>query len=204
MPLGVPSRPIFESHPVTVSVRRATVRQGTAEQNGPTRREADGCSHETPARSAVVGGALASPAMADLDELEAIKALKSRYARAADACLRSPGEGHEAALADLFTDDAEVDYGPFGRFRGRSELLDAFGSVIPAAVSWSTHCMLNPLLSLETASTASGSWYFVIHSKPRQPADAPVTTFYGSYDERYRKEPGGWRIASLTAIYSMP
>lgn len=64
--------------------------------------------------------------------------------------------------------------------------------------------MLNPLLSLETASTASGSWYFVIHSKPRQPADAPVTTFYGSYDERYRNEPGGWRIASLTAIYSMP
>ena len=51
-----------------------------------------------------------------LEDIEAIKQLKYRYA---DACDR----GYDAdALADLFTEDAVWDGGLFGRYEGREAI----------------------------------------------------------------------------------
>ena len=60
------------------------------------------------------------------DNIQDIEVLKANYARYADAVFRTSGSDAAAtALADLFTDDAVLDLGPFGRYEGRSQLLNA-------------------------------------------------------------------------------
>ena len=58
-----------------------------------------------------------------LEDIEAIKQLKYRYA---DACDR----GYDAdTLADLFTEDAIWDGGVFGRYDGREAIRELFRGV---------------------------------------------------------------------------
>src|SRR5689334_4014071 len=84
----------------------------------------------------------------ELESLEALRRLKSQYAIRADRVLSTPSHEHAVALADLFTDDASVNLGPFGTFVGKAALLDAFENILPAATGWSTHYMANPVLDV--------------------------------------------------------
>lgn len=138
-----------------------------------------------------------------LESLEAIRTIKARYAVLADRCLASPSSANAVALADLFTDDAVADYGFFGTFTGRAELLNAFENVLPAGTRWSAHYIVNPILLVD-GDTAQGSWSFLIHAVPRTPPDAAQTTFFGGYEEKYRRVGGRWKISELVVRYSSP
>ncbi len=142
--------------------------------------------------------------VATLEALSSLQDVMSRYARFADLALGSPSHEHAVALADLFTDDATADYGPFfGSFSGRAALINAFENILPAGTRWSAHYVVNPLLEV-SGDTAQGTWAFLIHAVPRNPPDAGPVTFYGRYEEQLRRVGGTWKIASLVVHYSSP
>lgn len=138
-----------------------------------------------------------------LESLEALRDLKSRYARLADKALCAPSAESAVALADLFTDDAVADYGFFGTFTGRAELLRAFEHILPASTRWSAHYIENPLLTVD-GDRAEGTWSFLIHAVPRDPPGAAQVTFYGTYEEAYRRVGGAWKIDRMLVRYASP
>jgi hypothetical protein len=142
--------------------------------------------------------------IARLEAIEAVRDVKSNYARLADRVLGSPSLEAATALADLFTDDAVADYGPFfGKFTGRAELLNAFQNVLPAGTRWSAHYIVNGVVDV-SGDTAEGRFSFLIHAKPATPADASLVTFYGTYEEKFRRVASAWRISELSVTYASP
>jgi hypothetical protein len=138
-----------------------------------------------------------------LEDLEALRALKARYAQCTDENHRAPSHAVAVAAAELFTDDAILDIGPGGRYVGRAAILHAYESLFPAATAWSTHYVLNPLLSV-TGATATGVWSFLLYTQPRAAAPAPVLTLHGRYEEKYVKTGAGWRFQEVHGIIAMP
>lgn len=140
--------------------------------------------------------------VATLESLEAIRDLKSHYARGADACLGSPSHENAVRLAALFTEDAIADYGALGRFVGRAQIINGFEKVLPLVASWSQHYMLNPLLEV-SGDYAQGSWYFHVAAALKA-APGAVTNMYGSYRDTYVKTADGWKFSSLVVSYAEP
>lgn len=138
-----------------------------------------------------------------LEDLEAIRSLKSRYALAADKCLCEPSHAHALALAELFTEDAVADYAAFGRFEGRAGLLEAFGKVLPGAVAWSIHYMANPIVHA-SGDQAAGTWSFLVHAVMKGAPPGPTVALFGHYADRYVKTAQGWKLAALTAQFVQP
>ncbi|MDC3979729.1 nuclear transport factor 2 family protein [Polyangium jinanense] len=138
-----------------------------------------------------------------LEALEALRTLKARYIVLADRCLITPSVDNAHALVELFTDDATADYGPFGKFSGKDGLVRAFAEVLPAGSRWAAHYAMTPILSVD-GDTAEGTWAFFVHNVPREPKDAAQRTYFGSYEEKYRRVGGVWKIASLVVLFSSP
>jgi SnoaL-like domain len=138
------------------------------------------------------------------DHIQDIEVLKAKYARFADAVFRTSGSHAAAvALADLFTNDGILDLGPFGRYTGRAQLLNAFETILPAGTAWSTHYIVSPIINV-SGSTATGDWYFLIQMVPKSPAHAPVVAVYGSYQDTYEKVGGDWKIKQTLTSYAFP
>lgn len=86
-----------------------------------------------------------------LEDLEAIKQLKARYAALCDA-------NYDAdALAELFTVDAVWDGGQLGRAEGR-EAIRHFFQGSSQRIAFAIHNMLNPIIEVD-GETATGTWY---------------------------------------------
>lgn len=85
-----------------------------------------------------------------LVDIEAIKALKHRYAAFLDDDYDAEG------CAKLFAPDAVWDGGAFGRHEGRAAIRDFFASM-PQMVSWSCHYLLNPIIEVD-GDKATGQW----------------------------------------------
>ncbi len=141
--------------------------------------------------------------VAALEDLEALRNLKSRYAMGADKCLSTPSRAHAEELVELFTDDAVGDYGFFGRFEGRAQLVHAFENVLTAATRWSLHYMANPVLEVD-GSHAKGSWYFLVYAVAKDAPPGPPQNFFGRYEDRYVKTEEGWKIQSTTVLFVQP
>src|SRR4051812_7805972 len=109
-------------------------------------------------------------------DLEAIRALKVRYARYADA-------GYDAdGLASLFTDDGVWDGGRlFGRAEGRDAIRAHFVSA-PSRVTWALHYVLCPEITIAPDGTsAEGTWYLwqpctALRRRGSAPGEDPVPT----------------------------
>lgn len=138
-----------------------------------------------------------------LEDLEALRRLKSRYAINADRVLSTPSHAHAVALAELFTDDASVDLGPFGQYVGRAALINAFENILPASTGWSTHYMANPVVDVQ-GSLATGTWYFLIFAQAKATPGGPILNFWGYYEDQYVKSGGVWKQSSLIAHYFTP
>jgi hypothetical protein len=120
--------------------------------------------------------------------VEAIKQLKSRYFRYVDT-------QQWAALQALFTEDAHYDVdGGSGHHEwdGPGPFIAHLSKRMEGAVS--VHQGHMPDIELLDADHARGTWamfdYVDVPGKPPYQG-------YGHYEETYRREPGGWRIASL-------
>lgn len=138
------------------------------------------------------------------DDIRAIEVLKAKYARYADEVFRTSGSAAAAtALADLFTDDAVLDLGPFGRYVGRTQLLNAFQTTLPAATAWSTHYIVSPIIEV-SSHEATGDWYFLIYLVPKVPAHSPVSTINGGYKDKYVEDGGVWKIKETISLFFLP
>jgi hypothetical protein len=128
-------------------------------------------------------------ALQELKDLEAIKSLKSKYCHLVDS--RSWNE-----LAELWTEDATCDYGFFGSYRGRDEIVEKFfGELVESASSFNAHMIHNPLIDLR-GDRASGTWYLTAHTTI-QPANQAVWVM-GLYRDEFERVEGEWKISSLT------
>jgi uncharacterized protein (TIGR02246 family) len=122
-----------------------------------------------------------------LEDIEAIKSLKARYA---DACDR----GYDAdTIAALFAEDAVWDGGSFGRYEGR-EAIRAFFQGVSADIPFAMHYMMNPIIEVD-GDTATGKWHLFQTCTFSDGNQA----IWGAarYDEEYRRIDGTWEFWRL-------
>jgi hypothetical protein len=125
-------------------------------------------------------------------DIEAIKQLKARYFALMDL-------KHWAEWRALFCDDA--------RFAGTLQPPDASPDDFVDGVRvfltgvLSVHQGHMPLIEHTGPDTARGLWamYDWLEFPPEHPSHlgVPHRVGYGHYEERYRREPDGWRISYL-------
>ena len=123
-----------------------------------------------------------------LEDIEALKQLKHRYAAACD-------DDYDAdRLAPLFTEDAIWDGGILGRFVGREAIREFFRGT-PAIVPFAIHHVTNPILEVD-GDVATGQWYLW---QPLTFARGEQAFWLAArYEDRYRREPDGWRFERVT------
>ena len=119
-----------------------------------------------------------------LEDLEAIKQLKARYAALCDANYDADG------LAALFTADAVWDGGQLGKSEGREAIRQFFrGS--SRRISFAIHNILSPIIEVD-GDTATGSWYLFqacTYTDGNQAVWGAAT-----YHDRYVREGATWKF----------
>jgi ketosteroid isomerase-like protein len=125
-----------------------------------------------------------------LEDIEAIKQLKYRYA---DACDR----GYDAdTLADLFTEDAIWDGGVFGRNDGQEAIRNYFRGV-SSDIVFAMHYMMNPIIEVD-GDQARGAWY-LFQTCTFAEGNTPILGA-AKYAERYQRVHGTWKFRHLQLI----
>ena len=127
-------------------------------------------------------------ALDELRDTQALETLKHRYCHLVDA--RRWDE-----LFELWTDDAVCDYGFFGTYQGREEIVHKFfGEMVESVSSFMAHMVHNPVIEL-SGDRARGSWYLTAQTTI-QPANQAVWVM-GIYRDEFVRIDGSWKISSL-------
>ena len=119
-----------------------------------------------------------------LEDIEALKQLKHRYAAFCDQDYDPDG------LAPLFTENAVWDGGTMGRYEGR-EAIHKFFSQAHKFVPFAIHHVTNPIIEID-GDRATGRWYLwqpCIFS----PAGEALW-MAGRYFDKCRRDNGVWRF----------
>ncbi len=135
----------------------------------------------------------------ELMELEAIRKVKFLYAHLMDA--RRIDE-----LADIFTEDALCQFGPYGEWRGRETIRANYKEVFlgdGALLFGSLHNTPNHWVELKGPNKASGRSY-LIDVVTDKPAHENPIVWFGLYDEDYEKVGGQWLIARCSLQFLWP
>ncbi len=129
--------------------------------------------------------------LARLEAIQAIKQLKARYCALCDHDYEPDG------LAALFTPDAVWDGGPFGRHAGRAA-IHAFFKGISGNITFAAHLVLNPIIEVQSATTATGKWRLIMPCTAKNDAGEPEARWLlTEYDERYALHDGEWLFDDL-------
>lgn len=119
-----------------------------------------------------------------LADIEEIKQLKARYARACD-------DDYDAdVLASLFTDDAVWDGGMMGYAKTR-EGIRAFFENASAIVGFAVHGISNPLIEID-GDRATGHWY--LHQPMTMKGGELCFWFCAQYFDEYLRTAEGWKF----------
>lgn len=129
--------------------------------------------------------------IARLEDREAIRELRARY------CYRIDARAYDD-FADLFTDDAQLDFGPVGTFEGRDEVREFAADVVGAEHPFLAHMVHNPIIHVD-GDEATGRWYFEV---PCTFSDGNAGWIQGTYHDEYRREDGEWLIAAIAADFN--
>ena len=125
--------------------------------------------------------------LTQLEAIDAIKSLKHRYLMACDT--KQP-----ELMRDCFVDgEVNIDYGPVGQFSHRDQLVAVFVEVGCHPHMLEMHHAHNPLIELQSADEALGTWelcYQLINTQ-----DRTLTQLALIYRDRYRRVNGQWKIA---------
>jgi hypothetical protein len=114
------------------------------------------------------------------EEKEQIRELLANYCFYSDA-------GRASAYLGLFTEDAELDLGPHGHFRGKAALkaLQERKGGSPTSVR---HYNTNIVISIDGAEAAVKSYVLAVNLGEQTPA----MMFAGFYQDRLVKRDGTW------------
>ncbi len=126
-----------------------------------------------------------------LEDIQAIKGLKARYAAFCD-------DGYDAdGIASLFVPDGVWDGGPLGRCEG-TEGIRRFFLASPRAVSFAIHHVLNRLIEVD-GDRARGQWYLF------QPCTFARTGsaiwMAGRYADDYVRVDGLWLFETMRVSF---
>jgi hypothetical protein len=128
----------------------------------------------------------------NLEEIEAIRNLKATYCYAVDS-------KNWQQTAELFTENADADFGPFGQYKGRENVATFFRN-LPQGLPLCIHMIHNPLIKVE-GDTATGVWYFEVPGTLVLPAGETAVWIQGRYNEEYIKLDGEWKIKKLVCTF---
>jgi hypothetical protein len=124
----------------------------------------------------------------ELKAIEDLRKLKARYCHLVDSA-------NWDELDTLWTEDAECDYGFFGSYSGRAEIMNSFfRGLVAKASPFSAHMVHNPLIEV-SGDTASACWYVTAHTT-LAPHNQAIWMM-GLYHDRYRRLDGQWKISEL-------
>jgi hypothetical protein len=122
-----------------------------------------------------------------LEDIEEIRALKSRYFYACDR--KDPKE-----MRACFKDGpVYIDYGAIGKFDNADALTKVFTEIGCHDYMVEMHHGMNPQIDLIDSTRARGSWklhYFLINTK-----DKTLTQLGGFYEDEYQVVHGVWKIS---------
>jgi ketosteroid isomerase-like protein len=126
-----------------------------------------------------------------LEDIEAIRALKARYAQLCDG-------GYDAdALAGLFVEGASWESNAFGAYHGRDEIRRFFAGISEDIV-WAVHFMVCPVVEIGAdAMTATGSWYLLELATMTRPGGRDAVVMTGRYDDAFVREGDEWRFQQI-------
>jgi hypothetical protein len=122
-----------------------------------------------------------------LEDIEEIRALKSRYFY---ACDRKDPAGMRACFKD---GTVHIDYGAVGTFDNADALAKVFQQIGCHDHMVEMHHGMNPQIEVLDAARARGTWslhYFLINTQTKG-----LTQLAGWYEDEYRKVDGAWKIS---------
>jgi len=120
-----------------------------------------------------------------MDDIEAIKQVKARYARAVDT-------KDWDLLRTTVTDDFFIDTGPSGK--GSTRGIEAFLDRVRTNPEVTAHHACLPEIELTSPSTATGIWAVRLMSRS---SDGRTMDGHGHYHDTYVNVDGSWRLQSL-------
>ena len=123
-----------------------------------------------------------------LEDIEALKVLKSRYAEYCD------DNYNPDLLASLFTQDAIWDGGALGRVEGRDAIRELFAGA-PAMLSFAIHHVTNPALEVD-GDHCTGHW--LLWQPCTLAAGDQAVWIAGNYRDEYRRVDGKWLFSKVT------
>lgn len=122
-----------------------------------------------------------------LEDIEEIRALKSRYFHACD-------QKDPKVMRTCFKDGTvHIDYGVVGTFDTADALVKVYTDIACHPHMVEMHHGMSPQIELLEAGRARGSWklhYFLINTK-----DKTLTQLGGFYEDEYQVERGVWKIS---------
>lgn len=128
--------------------------------------------------------------LARLEDLEALRRLKADY------CERCDRGAPPEAIAELFSDDAEIAVAPGGESaRGRAGIV-AFYAALDRRFELAAHLLANPRLEVD-GDAARGRWWILMPALDAREGEPRERFLLAEYDEEYRRESGAWRIRRM-------
>lgn len=127
-----------------------------------------------------------------LEDVEAIKKLKSRYWRCIDRKLWDE-------LANCFVEDVAFEIlQPAIKLRGRKEIVQFLAERLSSTIT--AHQGHNAEIEIASDTTARGMW--TLYDEMRNVQANTTLRGYGFYEDEYAKEKDGWKIKSIKFIRS--
>jgi SnoaL-like protein len=124
-----------------------------------------------------------------LEDIEAIKKLKSGYA---EACDRVFCKNDLKPLLKIFAEDAVWDVGDFGRYVGKEEIKGCLSGIRETFV-FSMHYFVNPRIEIH-GDQASGRWDMWCLYTDVEGQDLVAA---GTEDDKYQKIHGEWFLSDM-------
>jgi len=124
-----------------------------------------------------------------LSDIEEIRALRLRYHEYVNT-------NRPADIPDLFTEDAELDFGYLGRTRGRQKITKFFAA-LPVLLDFVKQFIHNHAIEVD-GDRATGVSYLEAKSVSRGQAYRVA----GRYDDVCVRTPVGWRFSSMKFVPS--
>ncbi len=135
-----------------------------------------------------------------MEDIEAIKQLIARYAKAVD------NNGDPKLLAPCFTEDAVWNCEGVGGWQGRDAVVQGLRETCTVTLPWALHYMTQPIIDIsEEGQTATGEYYLWELAKATQEdGGATEDTWIGGwYESQFRKEGDTWRCNHMELILKL-
>lgn len=101
------------------------------------------------------------------------------------------------ALLGLFTEDAVLEFGPYGTWTGPEEIRAGYEGIVasPGNAFASLHAVANPIIQI-SGDEGRGRWYLLDQVLTGAPSE-PTMRVAALYHDAYRRTADGWRISGM-------